>query len=663
MATPPTPPKEDTIEGVVKASGLEDVVKDAENPPDDSVIVKRWMRRIKDAQKLKTKWADAYRVNQCRDYVLGFQRALDDERDAQGQRRYQLNRIGAAFKARIPSLFYYEPFIRVEAADAREDSLNETVDERAQLLQDTINTIVKMPHTQLRPECLNAMKEAFWAFGVIEVGYSAEWDENPLAGKKPPLVKDQAEKDEKRAPEEIKTAVEATMGPGPIPPTAEADPVAQLAEVPVGETFYARYIPAKQFLVSSNDRSNTEALDWIGYWEWQYVEDIKKAPAFKEKAEDLKPVGKLGTQDDKELLPFERDEKDKPDDMVPVWKLYDLRTKTRYVMAEGHDLILNQRPFNYVDLFPLRFDVIPGEWYPKPPITDQLDEQDEYNDSREYLRLFRKAMVPRYLFDKTALTPAELQKLENDEVGTFVGVENGNMTAIAPIPQPSMSGEALRTISLANNAFSEVSAVSEQQRQQSTADSATEARIVQQKGDVRNSYEQEQVAEWLGAIARGLMRCAIEKATLPIIVKMNADPYAPDAALEGQAIAAQWQQITAEQLKEADATLKWDVAVDVQSLSPLTQQQEAERWMQFLNLISNPGVGGLLALSPELLKHTMNLAGIRNNKEQQAITQALAMKMQLLTQPQPGVAPMPGGPPGPGAPVGPLGPPPPGPPS
>jgi hypothetical protein len=662
-------------------------------PPDDEAFVRKWFKRISAAAKQKKKWEDLYEVSRSRDYVLGHQRDEDDEYDAQGDRRYQLNRMGAAMKAKLPSIWYYLPYYRVVAAAAREDTPAQTVDSRARLLQDTLNAIVRQPQTRLQFEGFQALKEAFWAFGIVEWGLEQDWSENPLGERPAPLIEDEKEKEEatqtvEELAESALTAAgavavgAATAGAIP-PPGMPGDPLSAMVqemagEYPKSETFYVRYIPARQFFVASNDRADMMAQDWFGYWEWMYVEDVKRTPSF-QNTEELKATGVTegGSSEVAEtdrhhgdLYPLSRGDEKTPPSMVPIWKIWDLRTKKRYVLAEGHPHVLKNTSFRYPCIGDLRLDVIPGEWYPLPPLYSQLMEQDEYNDSREYLRVTRKSTIPRYTYDKNAFAPAELQKLENDDIGTFVAVENANSNPIMPIPQPSLAGDAIRTIALSSEGFTEVSAVSPQARQMAAASSATEANILEQKGDVRDSYEQRQVGEWLAVIGRGLLRTAIEKMLLPQWVRINADPYSPSFPEDAMAIAEDWKRITQEELQNADDLLTWDVVVQVENLSPLSEQQEAARWLQVLNLISTSPVGKLLALSPELLKRTLDLGKIRNAQDQASIGAALAAATVPPPAPPgggsppkaPGVSPMPGEP-SPNPPAGPMPPAPPGPPS
>jgi hypothetical protein len=677
---------------------------DQEDKKKEEDKVRLLFKRIATAKKYKEKWEKDYEVDRSHDYVRGFQRDAGDELDAQGERKYQNNKILAALKTRIPSLFYYFPYIRVKPARGRADSVGSQIQERSELLQDTINTIVRQPKTRFKPETMLALKEAHWAFGVIEVGYEADWGENPYA-QKPPLIES----------EEVKKELQEN---GEIPQDDEDDPVAAamapLPEVPHAETFYVKHIPARQFYVSTNDKSSTEEQSWVGYWEWMYVEDIKRSESF-QNTQDLRanatmggPTGGSTTHEgtlDKDLAPIGKDDRNKdiPPDMVRVWKIWDQREKKRYVIAEGHERILKETPYYYLPISTLRFEVMPGEWYPIPPIFSQLTEQDELNDSREWVRLVRKGTRPRYVYDKQSFPADELEKLENDEFFTMVATENGNMNPIVPVQMPQISDAVIRTLSLADATFSEQAASSPIDRLTRGAGgkpTATEVSAMDASSNVRDSYEQQEVAEWLSSVSSNLIKCALEKMTLPQWILINADPTGPNFGMEGQLIqqqfaayktllsantmaqqgdlsplmqqpgappqqeggvpppaqpqprmmAAQFQEVTPDQLQQADDGMQWDITVDVESLSPVTEEQHGNRIMQALNLIAAPGPGTLLSLSPPLLKNMLNLMGIRNASDQQNIFNALQAKMQMEQQmaamggPGPvGVAPQPGG--------------------
>lgn len=634
----------------VKLLQLADQGGDSEEEHDKKQedFVRLLFKRITQAKKPKEKWEKAYEVDRSHDYVRGFQRSMEDEKDAQGDRKYQLNRILAALKTKLPRLFYYAPYVRVRAARGREDTPQSNLATRASLLQDTLNSIIRHPDTRFKPETMLALKESQWAFGIVEIGYEAEWVENPYS-KKPTLV----ENDEARDDLEAFNKVE----PEPEEDEEITQALSALTQVPQTETFYVKHIPARQFYASSNDRSSTEAMDWVGYWEWMYVEDVKRSPSFKN-TKDLKATAKaagdVGT--DKEFTPIGNTDKSEeiPPDMVRVWKIWDQRDKVRYVIAEGHDKILKETSYNYLPLYPLRLEVMPGEWYPIPPIFSQLMEQDEFNDAREWLRLVRKGTRPRYMYDKAAFPDTELEKLETDEFGTFIGVDNQNMGAIQPVQQPTFSEATVRTLALSEQGFAEASAASATARLTRGAGgkpTAKEVGSLEESGDIRDSYEQQELAEWMGMVCFGLMECAVEKMTLPQWVLINSDPRSPVFPMEAQVIAQTYQEVTADMMAEAHGGSQWDVVVDVESLSPVSEQQHAARIMQALQMLAASPVGMLLSLAPPLLKTMLNLMGIRAASDQESIFAALQAKQQMEQQMAmagaggpPGVAPTAGAP-------------------
>jgi hypothetical protein len=581
-------------------------------------IVKLWMKRVRAAEKAREEWESRYEVVRCREYWSGLQR--DDPTDGSGDRRAQVNRILPTIRAKIPSLYFYYPFARVSASPAKSDTPAETVDDKAQLLQDTANALLRDPRCGLKEQTLIALKEAFWAFGCVEVGYSADFADNPsLRDAAPPLKED-----------------EQTEG------------VEAYAKIVKEEWFWTRRIPPRQVIVSSPESVVVAENDWLGYWEWMNVEDVKKAPAF-QNTTNLKAAGRK-----------DGDEKDRDSqsDEVLLYKVWDQRTMTRYVFAEGHDKLLLKQPFDRLPLFFLRFEIEPDRFRPIPPIYALLGVQDEYNDSREFLRMQRKTRVPRYTVAEEGVLPEEMLKFEDNEPNVWIKRrQNTSGDVISPVMQPPMSESALNSLTLSRQEFDELSGVGAEARQQASSGTATQAAIMNQRQSIQESFDRHQVAQWLGQIIRELVLLAIDRMTLPRWITLNSDQYSPNFLQDAQVIAGQHAQIVQQNLQDAHDDLRWDVAVDVESLSPVSEQEKQAQWMQALNLISNPAVAPLLAMSEPLLKRTLDLNGIKNAKDQAAIREALAakaqMEMQMMQAQQggpPGVAPMPGAPQGPGGP-------------
>ena len=141
--------------------------------------------------------------------------------------------------------------------------------------------------------------------------------------------------------------------------------------------------------------------------------------------------------------------------------------------------------------------------------------------------------------------------------------------------------------------------------------------------------------------------------------------------------------------------MRWGVQIDIETMSPVSEEEKFQKWMQGLSLFANPPMARLFSVSPELLQHTLTLLGVKNAKDQRLILEAMMKVVQMEQQlammsqnaapgmsgqpgggapmPRPGGGPppggpQPGGPAGPGAsppgpprpgPAGPAGPPPP----
>lgn len=664
----------------------------------ESVKVKRWVARIQSANKAFEKWAQDYKVARCRRYWKGFQRSGDEMLDRKGNERVQVNLILPTVGIKIPSLYFYYPFARISGSPAESDTPSETIDDRAQLLQDMANTIVREPSTGFRWETLLALKDSMWALGVVEIGYSAEFTDNP-SFKRPPLAEDEKIKKEMGKEAAQPDSVAPGLGPlgagpvpapapglnlagplgssggNPMPPTPpipggppmpggppspdEQTTLSSLKQIVQEETFFVRRIPPDTFRCSINSKPTLLHNDWIGYYEWMYVEDVKDAPAYKGNTKGLKPSGKIsaeyGSAEYTQGMGPETGELDADDrlgarersGMIQVWKIWSLREKMRYVIAEGHDKFLLKEPYKVLPLYPIRFEILPDDFYPIPPISQMLGPQDEYNDSREMLRGLRKTIYPRNLVKDGAIEQGEVAKLE--EGGPNVYAWCTDPAAVTPVQQPSWDSAIIRTLAVSKDDLLQTSGISSEMRGQAESDTATQAVIVNQRSLVRESFGRLQVAEWLGQIISGLLRLAIQKMTLPMWILKNADPFSPSFPMEATKIAQAYRPITYTDIEEADNLIRWDVNVDIETLSPLTEQTARAEWGQMLSMISNPAVAMLLSRSKVLLKRTLDTFGIRSGRDQEAIAEALGMLAQAAATP-PGMpgTPSPPNPAGPG---------------
>jgi len=638
--------------------------------------VKTWKKRIDSSKKLKEKWEKDNRVEEQYNYWVGNQ--LVEPFDQHGNRRAQINKIHPEVRNNLPALYFYRPFARLTTAPEVGNDPGSEVDAQTSLLQDTANHLIRDPETRFEEATHLALKESHWAFGLVEVGYSAEFKDAPNADR-PPLKES---KDTKTAGKSSSYGNEpssigkpesdmATVDPTAMVDDADYDAmlqeVAQLKSSLKSEKFFVKYIPAKQALISITDKAILDENDWVGYYEDVPLEDVKRSKGYK----NLKDL-KAATGDS---------ERDKSNDSfceetgtpksVRLYKIWDLRTKTRYVFAEGHDKCLLQETYRRVPLKFLRFDVDPYHFFPRPPLLSKLGPQDEYNDSREYLRKVRKGTVPRYTYDEDAVEPAQMQKLERGEMGTYIPRKGGTSQVIEPVNQPSFSENAIQTLTLSDKEFSDVGGV-DGDAQIAQSKTATQAKIGEAKLQAQDTYERTLVAQWLASVVRELLSLAIERMNIDRWVAINV----PADSIYQQQIAAdvsqKFEKINANILADEAAGVRWDVIIDVETLSPVSEEEKFQKLVTGLQTLSSPPLARLFSVSPPLMKMFLDGLGIKSAKDQEIIAssmqQVVQMEMMLAAQsqnsstgvsgqtapgqpaaPSPGGGPQPGGPAGPGA--------------
>lgn len=593
--------------------------------------IKRWQRRINDAVKAKQKWAKAYMVEKGKRYYKGFQRSQDDMVDAKQNPKVQVNLIGPTIATRLPNQYYYHPYAKVVGSPAISDTPGQEIEDKAQLLQDTANTIIRDPATGFKRETLMALKEAQWMFGVIETGYSADFIDNPLF-KRPALVENEQDA------EEITAQPDAKPPDGVQPRGMDPQDIESLELLISDEQFFVKRIPPETFYISISGNPWLEANDWCGYYEWMYVEDVRESPAFKN-TEKLKATGYISSDYTSASNP--EPPKGIGDDPEPtgdqdregqckVWRIWDMRQKTKYTFAEGkgNDKFLRVEKYRHLPIHILTFDDQSDDCYPTPPVFAMIGMQDEYNDTREMMRVFRGVVIPRYLAEMS-LDPSERSKLENGPPGVIAYVQSlsGGMP-VQPVAQPQMDAGLIRALSVTKSDFNETSRSSGEARGNADSDTATQAQIINQRDMVKETWDRQRVAEWLGSIIRSLLLLAIDRMSLPMWVLRNADPQATGFMVEAQKISQMYREITYSDLEEVDRVLRWDVNVDVESLSPMTEDTRRAQWQQVIATLSNPAIAMLLSKSPELTELTLTYFGIRSMRDRQAIFQALGIVSQ-----------------------------------
>ena len=582
-------------------------------------FIEQWDQRISSAETCKKRWEEKYRVAESYQFWTGNQ--LAEPMTPRGQRKIQINLIHSAVRAMLPSLYFYRPFARISAAPEQVDTPGTALEEQVQILQDTGNYFVREGAVGFRENTFIALKESLWAIGCVEVGHTAEFIETVEAPQRPPIKESEWTKVEQPAidTEPVKDEDGLTVSPLSDEAALEKE-LERLRANLKSEDFYVKHIPARQLLISETDRAVLLENDWIGYWEEHPLEDIKRSSY--ENTKNLK----ASTRGDSPSQ--SREEYESESATVRIYKIWDLRTRTRFVMAEGHDKYLLRKPFKRCPLKLLRFDLDPYHFFPKPPIASWLMPQEEYNDSREYLRVVRSGTKPLFTVDEQAMDDAEVQKLELGDHNAYVKRRGNTTSPIEPVNQPNYSQNALQTLTISEREFNMIAGVPAEFRQSQVETTATQATIMSQQAQIQDSYDRSQVAEWLATVIHELLDLALDHMLLERWIEINVDPDSPFATEEASVVATRYQQISAQRLQKATRGIRWAVQVDVETLSPVSEEQKLTRWMQALTMITNPQIGPLLAMAPSILKRTLELSGIKSGRDADAIREGLNLMLQ-----------------------------------
>jgi len=576
-----------------------------------------WLKRVVAAEAVHKAWQEDCRVAECYQYWKGNQR--DEPMDGP-DRKAQHNKIHPDVAEQTASLYLNDPFGRVIAIPGRADTPGETVSEKARLLQDTGAYLVRDPGTGFRENTDNAAKEAWWAMGVVEVGYSPNFIDNPLSQK--PALK---EKEDTKTGE-VDLAASATEGMLKDEFGLTVDDGSDLESLTKklsvlrsnlkSETFFVKHIPAGQVLISPTDKPILENNDWVGYWEEYPLEDIKRSPAY-QNTEDLKADADR-----------QANAADGSVDRVRLYRVWDFRTKQKLVFARNTKKLLMKMPFERCGLKFLRMDVDPYHFYPIPPIFLKLASQDAYNDSAEYLRKMRIGTVPRYTYDEDAVDSEQAAKLQSRDMNVTIPRKGGTRQPIEAINQPNTSATAVQTLALSEREFA-AAGISGGDPLKPDNQTATRAVIANARKTAQEGYTRGRMADWLAEVIQELILTAIDNINLPTIIAMNVDLDSPFAMQDAVMVGQTWQQIDAEKLRDANLGIHWYVDVEPEALSPVSESERGAKLMQVVTFMSNPAVAALLSSAPKLLKMMLRLGGVTVGEDVDAIMQGLQAIVQM----------------------------------
>lgn len=558
-------------------------------------IATAWAIRFDNTREYFERWEERFRCKQMSEYYEGIQW---DNVPASAE-PYTANLVYSTVETKLPGMAFMNPQASFKPKPSKTDWNPDRAYAQAKLRQDACNQFLSDSANDFVGVIEQGIIDAQFRFGIVEVGYDASWIVNPKAPR-PILASDNDE--------QIDSTNDYTL--------------TKPSEIPDYENIYVRNINPRRFRICGNSRWKLENNDWCGYWEYQRIADLKAVPAFKEKLDNVLYANAVSS-DFVHGLEYDTENRENGD-CIKILHIFDLRAKKRHVIAYTERILLASIDFTRCPLKILRYSrraKEPDSFYPIPPASQWKSPQDEYNESKEQLRSFRKRFLRKFLIkDGSFVSEEEIDKLMDGYDGTCSTVVGPLSDAIAPVPMPSVGAEVMQAMATSRDDFNTVSGTSAEQRLQADRQTATQSKIIDARTSIRESRVNSQTSNWINEIITEIAKLQAEKLTLPFWVRVSTQ--APQTFQELEIVQDNYKLI--DPVKDLDENFDFDVQVSLSTISPIENERDKNAFFEFLAALNQYPQ---LAFSPELIRH---LAEKVNLRAESVIVEA--QKMALVAQ-------------------------------
>jgi len=559
-----------------------------------------WATQIADANHYYKNWETRYKCQTLVDYYKGFQwRNKVTNINTLNYRPYTINLTYSTIKIKIANFLFQNPTFLISPRPTtfwNPDSASLS----ASIKQDALNAIISNRKVKFNQNVKRAALDSFFRFGVLEVGYAADW-RNP--NKMRPHLKSDDDSE-----------IDITR-----------DRVIDQNEIPEEERIYVKRVKPSRFRICVSDELELDELDWYGYFEY-----YNKRVLMKTKGIDFPTTEKgissysavSSTVGDSEK--FEDREWQKAvanQDIVKCWHIWSPLKKKRYLIMDDGCFLLWEGDFERSPLITIRWDDDLDHWYPVPPVFQWLSSQDEINEAREQTRSFRRRFTRKFQVLENRVDPEEVEKFVSGPDGVAVTVKQQD--AILPIQNPEQGVSAENALLVAKDDFNIITGTSAEARGQGDRETATEARLKDSRSQIRESADQLDFATFMADVGREVLLTASEKLTAPLWIKYtNTDSQDSTA----------WRVISADQLSDG---YDFDIKVDITNATPAAMAMQEQAYMKFVSIVSQYP---LVQLSPDLIRETALRVGYQNERiikqMQQAAINQLRMQAAQMQQSQ-----------------------------
>lgn len=558
-----------------------------------------WISRINEANRAYDDWESKFNCKRLYDYYENFQWKGRTDFQAATYRPYQLNLFHSTIKIKMASFLFQRPEFMVTPEPGHSHWDLDFAVQSAQLKQDVLNTIIKNRNVKFAKTIKRAALDSFFRFGMVEVGYAADW-RNPL--KDDPYLNSWDDSD--IAEDKLR--------------------VKEQNEVPVNERFFVKRIKPWRFRTSVSDAEDLEDHEWCGYWQYYYSEILKKTPGIKFPDDydgSVYASESLGSfSRDRNSGLFISNRPARP--ICKTWHIWDSVSHKRLLLLDGYEdegCVLWEQPFERLPLIDQRWDLREEGFYPIPPSFYWLSSQDEINESREQIRSYRRRFTRKFQAIKGMVDEEEKEKFAYGPDGIIVEVKQAD--AIKAIDNPEIGPTSENALIQAKEDFNIASGTSAEARgPASDRETATSAKLIDARSQIRESAEQLDFTTFVSVIGQEILSQAAEKLVDGLWVKYSSNPS------EGVLQDMQFNMPLFRFIKAQDLSDGYDftVNVDVKNATPAAMQAEQTAYVNFVMFLMN---APMVAMSPILIRETAYRFGYKNEQVIHQMQQVALLSM------------------------------------
>lgn len=560
-----------------------------------------WDERISRAVKRREDWADDMSVQKARDFFEGKQ-------NIQGWPENEwitINKIYSHLMAQLPILYSIDPYfyVKLKKSYNPDPEIIAQYEANAHIRQANLN--YKKGELKLKEKARLCIQDAHFAYGVMKVRFSAGAAKNPQAG--------QPIKDEEG--NEIKDE--------------NGEVLIQPDTLPVNKKYVLSRVHPDNFIFDEDAEELSDTWKFCAERIKMKRSDAEKDGRFKQKViRDMQPQKiddkKKGLVSAATQLFKGTPQNNANNDILVFWEVYDLAKMEWFIIGEGaKDYVkdpdglppgVEEHPYSF-----LRFTMKNKSPYPIPPLSQGIAPQNEYNLSRSRILRHRKRFNRKYEVLEQGLIDPDigLSQLESGEDGTYIRVQQFGV--VHPIQDAPLDMQTYTELSLLNNDLVEVLGTPDNARSIASADSATEASLMDKRLEVREGDRLSAVIDFIIDIARKLDQLAE--------VHMEKDEAVRISGPQGEF----WETVKADAYEEIDG--EYEYSVNVGASQPRLPDIERAQWTAFMSQVVIPMPHILTA--PNFLKRMAEMYHIEDEAALKEL-QELGKKIMSGQMPPPG---------------------------